>query len=245
MLYLQRTVNMISIPFITTSLKVARFTRKTVDVYLNNMSAARENRELRNRVFQLRTELTLQRNLERENQRLRSLLGLKYTLQSRSTAASVIGNTSFSGASVIIIDRGERDGIEPNMAVVCESGVVGRVWKVFPSQSHVQLISDPTASLGVKLAGTEIGGILAGIGDPREGEMKYVPNGETVEVDVAVVTSGSDGIFPRGVPVGKVIQRSPTSDFFQRIKVRFAAPLTDLSQVLVLPPASGKPEGLS
>lgn len=236
---------MISIPFITTSLKVAQFTRETIDVYLANVSAARENRDLRNRVFQLRTELTLRRNLERENQRLRSLLGLKYSMRSRSIAASVIGNTSFSGASVIIIDRGERDGIIPNMAVVCESGVVGRVWKVFPRQSHVQLISDPTASVGVKLAGTETGGVLTGLGDPRDAEMKYVPNTAAVEVDATVVTSGSDGIFPRGVPVGKVIQQTPSPEFFKRIRVRFSAPLTDLSLVLVLPPASGDPEGIS
>ena len=233
-LYLERTVNMITIPFVTVSLKVARFTRETVDTYLTNVDASRENRELKNRVFQLRTELLLKRNLENDNRRLRELLGLKYSLSMASRAARVIGNTSFSGANLILIDRGERDGIRPNMAVICEDGVVGRVWKVFPGNSHVQLISDPSSAVAVKLAGTEVFGILAGTGDTQMGEIRYVPEALEVNADSAVLTTGADGIFPIGVPVATVLKVESTGELFHHVLVRFDAPLTGLSYVLVL-----------
>lgn len=233
-MYLERTVNMITIPFVTASLKISRFARDTIDTYIANVHATRENDELKNRVFQLRTELLLKENLEQDNRRLRDLLGLKYSVGLSSRAARVIGNTSFSGANLIIIDRGERDGIVPDMAVICETGIVGRVWKVFPGNSHVQLISDPSSAVAVTLAGTRTYGILSGTGDTETAEIRYISEDDTVHTESRAISTGADGIFPPGLPVGTVISAQPTGELFLDVQVRFSAPLTGLTYVLVL-----------
>ena len=242
-LYLERAVNTVSLPFITASMKVTRFTQESFQTYLSNIKAQKENRQLREQIFRLRTQLLLKRNQDYENHRLKELLGLRYTLEVPARAATVIGNTSFSGMNLILIDRGERDGIRKDMAVINENGIVGRVWKVFSKQSQVQLISDPASGVAVRIDDVRSGGILSGTGDLRTGSIEYVPNAERVSPGARAWTTGSDGIYPKGVLAGSIISTSPGDAFFQNIQVEFASSLTNLTHVLVVNAADKAPAG--
>ena len=201
---------------------------------MGNIEAEKENQELREEIFNLKTRLLLKRNLEYENRHLRNLLGLERKLERPGLAATVIGNASFSGMNLVLIDRGQRDGISRNMAVISEKGLVGRVWKVFSRQSQVQLVSDPASAYSVRIEGTESAGLLAGEGDIRIGSVRYFPNQEKVEPGAKVITTGGDGICPAGVEAGTVLSAVPSDSFFQNIKVVFSASLSNLEHVLVL-----------
>ncbi|NOZ13257.1 MAG: rod shape-determining protein MreC [Acidobacteria bacterium] len=234
-LYVERTVNAVSIPVVTASIKLTRWVKKTYKTYFKNVHAQEENRELREEIFKLRTRLLLKRNLEYENRHLKRLLSLRRKLERPGLTATVIGNASFSGMNLVLIDRGERDGVKKNMAVVCEDGLVGRVWKVFARQSQVQLVSDPASGFAVRVEGAKSAGLLTGVGDLRIGSIRYFPNNEILTKGARVITTGGDGICPAGIEAGTVLSAIPTENFFQNIKVTFSAPLTNLEQVLVVP----------
>jgi len=236
-LYLERGINTVTLPFISASRTVARVTREILDTYVLNMHAEAENRELKQRMFRLQTQVVLQRNLASENHRLKDLLRLQYSLPSAGVAARVIGNTSFAGGGLILIDRGEDANIRKDMAVICPEGVVGRIWKVFPRHAQVQLISDPAATVAIAVGDGGPGGLLSGTGDPRTGEIRYVPNTADVVAGDLAVTTGADGIFPRGLPAARVTDSRTTPEFFRKITARFTVDLTNLPYVLVLPPA--------
>ena len=185
-------------------------------------------------MFSLRTRLLLKRNLDYENRHLKRLLALKRKLEQPGLAANVIGNASFSGMNLVLIDRGERDGVTKNMAVISEMGLVGRVWKAFSHQSQVQLVSDPASGYSVRIEGASSAGLLSGVGDIRIGSIRYFPNQETVKQGARVITTGGDGICPAGVEAGTILSAIPSESFFQNVKVAFSVPLSNLEHVLVL-----------
>ncbi len=234
-LYVERMVNSVSIPVVTVSIKLTRWVKKMYKTYVGNVHAQEENQKLREEIFGIRTRLLLKRNLEYENRHLKRLLSLKRKLERPGLTATVIGNASFSGMNLVLIDRGERDGVERNMAVICEDGLVGRVWKVFVRQSQVQLISDPASAFAVRIEGAKSAGLLAGVGDIRIGSIRYFPNNELLSKGAKVITTGGDGICPAGIEAGTVLSAIQTDNFFQNIKVVFSAPLSNLERVLVVP----------
>ncbi len=240
--YVERTVNAVSIPIVTASITLTRWVKKTYKTYIDNTHAQEENQKLREETFNLRTRLLLKRNLDYENRHLKDLLALKRKLERPGLAANVIGNASFSGMNLVLIDRGERDGVTKNMAVISEMGLVGRVWKAFSHQSQVQLISDPASGYSVRIEGAQPAGLLSGTGDIRIGSIRYFPNKVTVKQGARVITTGGEGICPAGVETGKILSAIPTDDFFQNIKVAFSAQLSNLEYVLVLRSAPSRPE---
>jgi len=236
--YVERMVNTVSIPVVTASITLTRWVKKTYETYVDNIHAQEENQKLREEIFGLRTRLLLKRNLDYENRQLKNLLVLKRKLERPGLAANVIGNASFSGMNLVLIDRGERDGVIKNMAVISERGLVGRVWKVFSHQSQVQLVSDPASAYSVRIEGTLSAGLLSGVGDIRIGSIRYFPNKEKIKPGSRVITTGGDGICPAGVEAGVVLSAIPSDSFFQNIKVAFSAKLSNLEHVLVLKPDS-------
>lgn len=134
--------------------------------------------------------------------RARSLAIFKAQSPSKTMAAHIIGNTTDSGAKVVIVDRGSNSGIEKGMAVITPDGIVGKVDSVYPTASFVLLITDPTFAAGVVSQNNRIHGILQGQG---YGAVKVddVQNEEKVDPGEWFYTSGDDRIFPRGLPAGQ------------------------------------------
>src|SRR5208282_3373786 len=151
-------------------------------------------------------------------------------------AAQVIGESGSEQSRLIYLDKGYSDGIRPDMAVITADGVVGKVLRADPANRHVAqvlLIDDQTSGVGALLDKTRLQGILRGT-PSGEVVLEKVMSDETVPSGEQVLTSGGDGIFPKGLLVGRVTKVTPGSELFLNIRVRPAADLSKLEEVLVV-----------
>lgn len=182
-------------------------------------TALEENRTLRQDVARLMIEQEQSRELIAENRRLKELLHMKQTSRDRYIFTKFIGRGYDRFVSAVIIDRGEPDGVRKDMAVVTARGLVGKVLSVRGGYSEVLLLRDPIFSAAVRLQQSRNEGVVSGSGG-RFLVLKYIPPEEPVSVGDVVITSGLDGVFPEGLPVGTVssINREG-GGFFQHIEV--------------------------
>lgn len=200
-------------------------------VYLRGVRA--ENRELKRQIEQMRFDQSRMAQDAEQARRLQALLGFKEQFIAQTMAAQVIGGTGSELSRSIYIDKGERDGIKPDMAVVTKDGIVGKVLRVYRSSSLVLLIDDQTSGVGSILEKSRLQGILRGTSS-GEVVLEKVMSDETVPEGEQVLTSGGDGIFPKGLPVGTVTKVKPGNDLFLSIRVRPSADLNRLEEVLVV-----------
>jgi rod shape-determining protein MreC len=165
--------------------------------------------------------------------RLQNLLGFKEQFISKTVAAQVIGTSGSDFSRIVYIDKGERAGIRPDMAVITADGIVGKVLLVGPNEARVLLISDQSSGVGAILEKSRLQGVLRGTPD-GEVVLERVMSDETVQPGETVLTSGGDQIFPKGLRLGTVTKVSTGKDLFLSINIRPAANLGKLEEVLVL-----------
>ena len=200
-------------------------------VYLRGVRA--ENRQLKQEIERMRLEQARMSQDADQARRLQALLSFKEQFISQTMAAQVIGSSGSELSRSVYIDKGERDGIKPDMAVISRDGIVGKVLRVYGSASLVLLIDDQTSGVGSILDQSRLQGILRGTSSGAV-VLEKVMSDETVPIGEQVLTSGGDGIFPKGLPVGTVTKVSPGNDLFLNIRVRPAADLSRLEEVLVV-----------
>lgn len=210
-------------------------------------SAQSENDALKQRVQELEVELKQKEELASENTRLRSLLQLKEQSKYKVLTARIIGRDPSVWFDSSIINRGSLDGVQLNMPVVTDGGLVGRVTAVSPLTAQVDLITRDKSGLGAVIG--QIGesnalGVVSGSSKKDLLEMKYVPGNVEVHVGQPVFTTGQDGIFPAGLKVGEIVSvvtGSATTP--HQILIRPAARLDSMQEVGVLlyePPSRGE-----
>jgi rod shape-determining protein MreC len=119
------------------------------------------------------------------------------------------------------------------MAVITPAGIVGKILRAYPTTAQVLEITDQTSGVGATLVKSRLQGILKGQpgGDPR---LAYIMSDETIAPGEEVITSGGDRIFPKGLPIGKVVSASPGKDLFLNVSVTPSANLNRLEEVLVI-----------
>lgn len=174
--------------------------------------------------------------LQLANQRLELLLGLRAQSPLRQVAARVIGRNPSAWSHTAVIDKGSKDGITKGMAVLTPAGVVGQVVSVSANASHLLLISAANSGVDALVQRTRVPGILSG---SVSGKclLKYVQRGSDVSIGDAVITSGLDGVFPKGQQLGRVIRTRPREDgMFQDVEVMLSAELAKIEEVLVVAP---------
>jgi rod shape-determining protein MreC len=162
------------------------------------------------------------------------LLGLKQQIPLELKSARVIFSTRPAAFGGLILDRGQDLGLVPDQGVLVPEGIVGRLWSVNGTQSKVLPADAPNASVAVMLMRSRATGVLQGLGSGRA-LIRYLSNQEVVQVGEAVLTSGLDRVFPRGLLVGYVAEVSQ-GDLELRAIVNLSAPLDRVSLVLLLPP---------
>jgi rod shape-determining protein MreC len=199
--------------------------------YLRGVRA--ENRQLKEQIEHMRLEQVRLSQDADQARRLQALLAFKEQFISRTMPAQVIGSSGSEQSRSIYIDKGERDGIKPDMAVITADGVVGKVLHVYGSTSLVLLISDQSSGVGAILEKSRLQGILKGT-PAGEVTLEKVMSDETVLPGELVLTSGGDRIFPKGLPIGTVARVVPGSELFLSIRVKPAADLSKLEEVLVV-----------
>jgi rod shape-determining protein MreC len=192
-----------------------------------------ENRDLKLQIERLRIEQVRLNEDAEQARRLQALLGFKEQFISKTLAAQVIGSSGSEQSRSIYIDKGTGDGIRPDMAVITAEGVVGKVLRAFKTTSQVLLINDQTSGVGSILEKSRLQGVLRGT-PVGEVVLEKVMSDETVQPGEKVVTSGGDQIFPKGLPVGTVTKVSPGPELFLNIRMKPAADLSRLEEVLVI-----------
>jgi rod shape-determining protein MreC len=195
-----------------------------------------ENRALKEQIEQMRLQQVRMSQDADQAHRLQALLGFKEQFISQTMAAQVIGGSGSDLSHLIYIDKGYNDGIRPDMAVITGDGIVGKVLRADRANRHVAqvlLINDQTSGVGAILDKTRLQGILRG-SPSGEVVLEKVMSDETVPVGELVLTSGGDSIFPKGLVIGRVAKVTPGGELFLNIRVRPAADLSKLEEVLVV-----------
>ena len=187
--------------------------------YIGLRNARTENARLQKELDDLRMRNRELESQAAEGQRLASLLNFRNAHPEASMlAAEVIGASADPTSHTLFINRGERDHVRRNLAVITPEGIVGKIVEVFPTSSQILLINDKESGVGALFAGTRTHGVVKGSGDPNP-RMDYIVNGEKVQVGDKILTSGEDHIFPKDLPIGKVESAkaaSPISGDFDR-----------------------------
>ncbi|SFM99117.1 rod shape-determining protein MreC [Thermodesulforhabdus norvegica] len=213
------------------------------DSYINLVGVREENYRLKKRISQLEQLLVDYREAYLENQRLRRLLEFRDQLQVPSVTASIIFHDFTGWFQSVIINKGSLDGIKPDMPVVCYEGVVGRILNSGSRFARVMLVTDPASAVDVLVQRSRVRGILVG-GEPGLCYVKYVKNDADVRPGDLVITTGKDGIFPRGLKAGIVTKVYPDPvGIFQFIEVRPVMEIGNLDEVLVLLKEPSLPPG--
>jgi rod shape-determining protein MreC len=194
-----------------------------------------ENEALRKQVAELEVRLQEQRAVAARAVRLQELLDMRAAISAPTLAAEVIAGNPNPDLLTVTIDRGSADGIHENMAVIAPKGVVGRV--IGPVASHaarVQLLIDRNAAAGALVERSRAGGMVVWHeGDPPL-RLDLVSNLADVKVGDVVVSSGVDGIYPKGFVIGTVESSETGPGLYRVIGVRPAVDFRGLEEVLVL-----------
>ena len=229
--------------------------RGTVSVwrnYLDLRGARREKDQLERELNQAKLENQRLQDEAAQGKRLEVLLQFKQQVPSETIPARVISSGGGDNAKMVVIDRGREAGLAPDMPVITPDGIVGKVLRVFPFASQVLLVTDGNSGVATLLESSRLHGILKGQ-NKALGTLAYVLNDEKVEIGEKLFTSGEDQIYPKGLPVGVVVEARPGAAF-QEIQVQPFAKINRLEEVLVItrkadvdlpaiPAASGRPEG--
>lgn len=201
--------------------------------YFALRNASLENERLRRDNDTLKLQINQLQSKAAEADRLAALLNFRQSHQNvPMLGARVIGASADTASQTVYLDRGERDGIHRNMAVITPDGVVGKIVESYGNTSQVLLLTDKDSGVGAMLLESRIQSPVGGTGEPLLA-MKYVASDDNVNVGEHVVTSGMDRIFPRDLPVGTVAQIKQGQPFKQ-IRIRPAANLERLEEVIVL-----------
>lgn len=202
--------------------------------YVDLLRVREENDRLKKELHRLMRRNASLKTQERENRRLRKLLNLKAQHEFPSLVAQVIGEDAVGWYRTFFINRGSEDGVFPHMPVTTAEGVVGRIARISSDMAQVLLVTDPNFSLDCRVARTRDRGVLTGSLD-KGCVLRYVRLDSGIRPGDDVVTSGLDGVFPKGLPVGKV--HSVTKDdqrLFLEARVTPKVHFSEIEEVLVI-----------
>jgi rod shape-determining protein MreC len=198
-------------------------------------SLRQRNTQLEDEVSQLQTQvIQLQQQLS-EAQVLYALLDFaRAAPENQYVAASIIGRDPSPFMHYVIIDHGSDDGLQRGMPVVTQQGLVGRIAAVTAGAARVQLITDASAVVNVKLKTTQTEVMLNGsvTGDVT---LDMVPQDIQLSVGEVVLTSGLGGNYPSNIVIGQVLSvRKRENDLFQTASVQPAVDFSRLGAVLII-----------
>ncbi len=215
--------------------------------YVGLRHVRQENDDLKRRLAASEITVQEQRALADRARGLAQLLELRDRLTLRTAAAEIIGAAAAPDFRTLTIDKGTGSGVRSNMAVIAPAGIVGRIVVPSARSAKVQLLIDRNAAAGALIERTRAQGVVVGAGDDRL-RMEYVSEAFDIVVGDVVMTSGIDGIYPKGFVIGHVESVERSGGGYKRITVRPAVDFSSLEEVLVVltpMPARDATQGVS
>ncbi len=232
--FLGRSVGLLGVPVQILVDGVANGLGSAVDRYVLLAGADREAERLRREVADLRRELLAVEEVGLENQRLKALLAFKQSTTLELLPARVVGQSALPWFRTLVLDKGARDGIAYDAPVLTPGGVVGRVYEVAPGASRVLLITDANSAVDAIVQRTRAQVVVEGRAG-AECNVLYLARGEEAQAGDRVVTSGLDGIFPKGLLIGELVQvAAPPGEVFQSASLRPSADFARIEEVFVV-----------
>ena len=202
--------------------------------YITLVGVKQENERLRVRILELEQQAIRVAEVEETDKRLADLLSFRSALEGDTVAAQIIGRDPLPWFGTVAINKGEADGVRKNMAVLSPFGVVGQTMATGAHSARVLLLTDHNSGIDAVVQRSRARGIVEGALDGGC-VMKYVKREEDVEVGDRIVTSGLDGIFPRGVIIGEVAHVTRGNrGLLQVADVKPVTPLDRIEEVLVV-----------
>lgn len=202
--------------------------------YVNLVNVQKENEMLVEEVKRLRAEVIYLKEKASTGDRLTELLKLGDSYVQKQTVASIIAKDPANWYEALVINKGEKEGIEPGMGVITAGGVVGRVVKTASDYSRVLLMTDRNSAVAGLIQRTGYEGIVAG----QQGSalrLNYILTDADVQNGDIIITSGTDGVFPRGIMIGRVNRvEKPQNRLFQSVTLIPEADLYREREVLVI-----------
>ena len=192
----------------------------------------RENSDLRQEVAQLRVGLQQERAIAQQSRTLQQLLDMRAETRLSTAAAAVIAGGASPDFRTITIDKGSSEGLRPDMAVIAPAGIVGRIILPTARAAKVQLLIDRDAAAGAITERSRAQGVVVGTGTSLR--LDHVPGTADVKVGDRVVTSGIEGIYPKGFEIGQIESIERRSGEFSAIIIRPAVEFSALEAVLVV-----------
>ena len=230
---LESWVMWVSSPGVAVARALTGTIKRGVDEVRDLLAARSRNKVLEAEVRQLSSELVRYREAEPENRRLRELLGMRDVMVPGSVAAVVVTSNLNGTTRMIVVDRGRLDGVRRDMPVIAWGGVVGRVVATEPRHAKIRLLTDASSGVAGVVQRSRVQGIVFG----RAGsalEMLYVPRFSDVLHGDRIVTSGIDGVFPRGFGIGRVGSITTRPDGTQTLHLVPDLDFRSLEEVLIL-----------
>ncbi|MBE9571365.1 MAG: rod shape-determining protein MreC [Proteobacteria bacterium] len=216
---------------------IKQTTKSTEELWLNYfrlVDVHQENTQLKNEIHELKMANSRYRELLAAQERIEELLQFKQTINRPVLAAQVIGLDPTGWFKSVIIDKGKWAGLRLDMPVVNAFGVVGRVVSVSSNYAKVLLIIDQNSAVDCLVQRSRDRGMLKGLMS-EVCKLDYVAKSNNINVGDIVVTSGLGGVFPKGLPVGRILDvKEISGELFKDIKIRTAVDFSKLEEVLVI-----------
>ncbi|MHB8917808.1 MAG: rod shape-determining protein MreC [Desulfocucumaceae bacterium] len=204
------------------------------------VGAADENQLMKKKITELEGRLRQYDEVRAENDRLKKMLdfkaGVAQTLGYDLVGASVIGRDPGNWFGIITINKGARDGLKTNMAVLSEQGLVGRITSVSQNTAEVLLVTDSRSGVASLVQESRTPGIIEGIASsPGRVRMVHIPIGIEINKGQTVVTSGLGSLYPKGIPIGWILEadKEPSGLFSSAVIVPFVD-FNRLEEVMVI-----------
>ena len=244
-IFLSQTFSVISQPFLKMSTSISGSVNGFLDRFARTEEVYLENEKLKAKVRELEEELVDYENVKRENDQFREFLELKQNNPDYNfEPATVIGRDATNRFASFTIDKGSLDGIEMSDPVITSDGLVGIVWEVGLTYSHIRTILDISVEVGVYNIYTRDSGIVSGdiaLSGDSLCKLSYLPKNSGIASGDLVVTSGIGGVFPKDLRVGTV--RSVELDgngLSLSAVIEPSADIANVTDVLVIKSFSGK-----
>ncbi len=202
---------------------------------INNLKA--ENEELKEKNSNLEQALRELESIKAENETLKEAMNLTEKYGEYKTVSGYVINKDISNySSVLVINVGSKDGVEPNMTVIADKGLVGHVISVTDTTAKVQTIIDPASSVSSTISASEDSIIVKGVLDNNSLlKATYIPTNANLVPNDSIETSGLGGIYPKGIHIGTIKDIVNTKNVTDRYAlIETAVDFSKLATVLVI-----------